>query len=218
MRRVMKRFVGTVVRLVEDTVPALFLAAMVLLVCYSVVARYVFSRPLGWANEVTGFLFIWTVFLGAAAAGRHYLHIGVEVFANLLRGRWRAAQMVVVHLAVIAVLIFTARLGIGLMQVGTKRFDMIGLSYSWVYSAISVSFLLLIAHEVPRLVDALRGLWTGVYTAPSSVAGMSALFDTITDGEPRTGAASTLPVEDGPSQALGALDHTERHDPKDPRP
>lgn len=218
MRRVAKRFVGTVVRFVEDTVPALFLSAMVLLVCYSVASRYAFSRPIGWANEVTGFLFIWTVFLGAAAAGRHYLHIGVEVFADLFPGRWRAAQMVVVHLAVITVLIFTARLGIGMMQVQTKTFDMMGLSYSWAYSAIPVSFFLLIAHEVPRLVDALRGLWTGVYTAPSSVAGMSNLFDTIADGEPRTGAESTLPVGDSPSRALGPLDPTERHDPKDSRP
>jgi TRAP-type C4-dicarboxylate transport system permease small subunit len=216
MRR-FKRVIDGVVSFVEETLPSIFLVTMVLIVFYSVVSRYAFARPIGWANQATGFLFVWTVFLGAAAAGRHYLHIGVEVLANLLPGRWRAAQMAVVHVVVITVLVLTARLGMGLMQIATKKFDMLGISYFWVYLAIPIGFLLLAVHEASRLVDALRGLWTGDYTAPSSVAGMTNLFDEITNGESGTVTEGARPTQHDTSPTLDSAADVEQRDPKGTR-
>lgn len=214
MRQFVKRVIEPLVRFVEETLPAIFMLMMVLIVCYAVVSRYAFARPIGWANEITVGLFIWTIFLGAAGAGRYYLHIGVEALVNFLPGRWRAAQTSLVNIIVIGLLLLASQLAWSFAQGATKLLQLTGIGYVWIYSAVPVGFLLLAVHQVPRLVDALRGVWTGAYEAPSSIAAFANLSEEATGVDRDDEAAlSTGAVHDRPSSS-SSFDGPEAHDPE----
>ncbi|MDF2930360.1 TRAP transporter small permease [Anaerospora sp.] len=55
---------------------ALFLALMGLLIFTNVALRYLFNSGLTWAEELSRFLFVWTVFLGAIGALKDNNHLG----------------------------------------------------------------------------------------------------------------------------------------------
>ncbi|PIE62794.1 MAG: C4-dicarboxylate ABC transporter permease, partial [Desulfobacterales bacterium] len=59
-------------------VSGFFLSVTVLVVIFNVALRYIFRDGLFWAEEVSTTAFIWSVFIGSAAAYRHKMHIGID--------------------------------------------------------------------------------------------------------------------------------------------
>ena len=46
----------------------LMTAVIGLVVCYAVVARYVFNQPVGWSEEVSTYLMLWAAFPNASGS------------------------------------------------------------------------------------------------------------------------------------------------------
>jgi TRAP-type C4-dicarboxylate transport system permease small subunit len=67
-----------------DWVIALLFAAIILVVGAGVVWRYVLSAPLSWTKELSGYLFTWLIFVGAALAVKEGAHIRIEVLLRKL--------------------------------------------------------------------------------------------------------------------------------------
>lgn len=63
---------------------AFSLAAMSLAVFGNVVLRYVFNSGLTWSEEMSRYFFVWLVFLGAIAALKDKMHLGVDIVVNAL--------------------------------------------------------------------------------------------------------------------------------------
>jgi TRAP-type transport system small permease protein len=63
---------------------AFTLAAMSLSVFGNVVLRYVFNSGLTWSEEMSRYFFVWMVFLGAIAALKDKMHLGVDIVVNAL--------------------------------------------------------------------------------------------------------------------------------------
>lgn len=61
------------------------------LVCYAVVLRYFFGKPLSWTDEAGGFLVVLLVMLAVAEGQRRGEHIGVDLLLERARGRGRRA-------------------------------------------------------------------------------------------------------------------------------
>jgi TRAP-type C4-dicarboxylate transport system permease small subunit len=77
-------------RVVEWGVIGAFLG-FVALSFTQVVLRYGFGRPLTWSEEISRYLFVWVVFVGAGVAARHGSHIVLDfLVARLPAGirRW----------------------------------------------------------------------------------------------------------------------------------
>ncbi|MDN6323389.1 MAG: TRAP transporter small permease [Halomonas sp.] len=68
----------------------LIAALLVALIVY-VVGRAVFNNSVPWADELARMLFIWLIFIGAAAAFARYEHIAVDILVRRLAPR--AAHM-----------------------------------------------------------------------------------------------------------------------------
>lgn len=62
----------------------LTLAMMCILVFGNVVLRYVFNSGITWSEEMSRFLFIWMIFLGAIGALRDNDHLGVDTLLKKL--------------------------------------------------------------------------------------------------------------------------------------
>src|SRR5581483_5887155 len=74
---------------VSDTIAALMLAADLLVVCFSVLARYLFNAPVEWSDDVARGLMVGSSFFGAASALARSENLGVAFFVSLLPARLR---------------------------------------------------------------------------------------------------------------------------------
>ena len=79
----MTRIVNATFWLIK-AVTALLLAAMVVLVFGNVVLRYVFNSGIAMSEELSRWLFVWMVFLGAIVGLREHAHLGMDTLVKAL--------------------------------------------------------------------------------------------------------------------------------------
>ncbi|MCZ0927080.1 MULTISPECIES: TRAP transporter small permease [Halomonadaceae] len=77
--------------LAMEHVIAALLLALIVSVSVNVVGRAVFNNSVPWADELARMLFIWLIFIGAAAAFARFEHIAVDILVRRLQPR--AAHM-----------------------------------------------------------------------------------------------------------------------------
>jgi C4-dicarboxylate transporter DctQ subunit len=68
----------------EEYFVASLLALMTLITCVNVFYRYVLEASIGWAFELTTFLFAWLIFIGASWGVKLGAHIGVDAVVKLM--------------------------------------------------------------------------------------------------------------------------------------
>jgi len=59
--------------------------SMFLTVTYNVFMRFVINQSVGWADELSRFLFIWTSFIGAVMAFKNDEHVGLSFMVDRIR-------------------------------------------------------------------------------------------------------------------------------------
>ena len=91
---------------------ALVLAAFALTIV-AVFMRYVIDAPLMWSDDVSGWMLVTLIMLGAAEAYRRDVHIGIDLLTERLG---RKAKRIQETFADLAVMIFAALLGISSWQ------------------------------------------------------------------------------------------------------
>ncbi len=62
------------------------MSIMLAVTFFSVISRYAFSFTFDWAEELSRFLFVWSVFLGSALIMGENGHLAVEFLPNKLKG------------------------------------------------------------------------------------------------------------------------------------
>jgi len=88
----------------------LMLVAMVFIVCYQVIMRYVFNNSPSWSEEISLILMIWFGILSIPIGVRLHLHIGIEYLFNHFppRAQWVVSRLVCIAIAVFGlVMIFS---------------------------------------------------------------------------------------------------------------
>jgi TRAP-type C4-dicarboxylate transport system permease small subunit len=153
MRRLFDLWEGVLVTLMTG-----MLALFTLVVAYQVFSRYVDAVPrFFWTEEVARFSFIWMLFLGAAVAVRRQTHFVIDLVPERWRarhGRWIDAVALAVVVAVAAAMVTG---GIHFVQMGMRRISTIsGIPLAWIYLAIPVSGLSMIAFALEQLWRSLR--------------------------------------------------------------
>jgi TRAP-type C4-dicarboxylate transport system permease small subunit len=119
---------------------------MTALVFANVVGRYVFNDPIQGADELATLGFTWATFLGASLGVRLRLHLGIEYLTQGLGPRPRAAVGLLVVLLMAAFAALLVVYGTRLMLSGHfKRTPVLQWPYTWVYLAVPVGGLLMLA-------------------------------------------------------------------------
>jgi TRAP-type C4-dicarboxylate transport system permease small subunit len=88
VRRAIRR-VSLIIRAVENTILIVLLVTIVAMIFAGVIARYVFSNPLQWSDELAIGLFVWLTFIGASAAWRDHTLFGIDMIVDRLPRRGR---------------------------------------------------------------------------------------------------------------------------------
>jgi TRAP-type C4-dicarboxylate transport system permease small subunit len=107
--------------------------------------RYAFNSAPSWSEELVRFLFIWCSFVAAAIGVREHIHVGVDVFVNLLPKKLIPLTEIVVNLGIMVFSGYMIYYGWD-VTVMTQRqpSPALGLPMSWVYLSVPVMGLLLI--------------------------------------------------------------------------
>ena len=147
--------IGNCVSAVIKYVTAIMLAVMAILVFGNVLMRYFMNSSVTWAEEVSRFVFIWMIFLGAIIAFKDNEHLGVDTIVNRLSPRGKRRLFVVNSLMILATMALTLHGSVGLTILNTDQSSpAIGLPYAYIYSSgivVSIGMGLIVIYRIIML-------------------------------------------------------------------
>lgn len=72
----------------ERWISMFFIAALSIMLFVEVLSRYVFYTSVGWISEISGFMFVWFIYLSISYITGQNTHIRVQVLDFLLPPKW----------------------------------------------------------------------------------------------------------------------------------
>jgi C4-dicarboxylate transporter DctQ subunit len=155
------RSLGFLVRNLEEIVSGAFLVAMFLATFTNVIARYVFDRPIPWAEEFSRYSFIWLTFLGATLCTKHGRHVIIDGFVKALPFRAEKALALLADLVVIGLALVMVYYGWILCLNATQPMAALRLPQYLVYLSVPVSGVLIFLYTVRDVGRHLRVVLNG---------------------------------------------------------
>jgi len=153
----MKAVIGSLSNTVTEIakfVLGLCVAAIVLITLAAVWWRYVMNAPIAWIEQVSNILFIWITFIGAAVLYRQKLHIGVDMFISMLRGRSQQIMFWVIEIAnlafIVVLFIYSVKLSIDVLP---NTYGALDITPAWFYFSAPVSCAMMMLYFVEKIVD-----------------------------------------------------------------
>lgn len=133
----------------EIIVSGFFLCITVLVVIVNVAMRYLLNSGLFWAEEVATTCFIWSVFIGAAAAYKHKMHIGIELITRFGPVTLQRTLTVLIDSMMVTINGYIVYLSYLFIQSNTlKRTPVLDIPAIYVNSALSIGFTLITLHAL----------------------------------------------------------------------
>jgi TRAP-type C4-dicarboxylate transport system permease small subunit len=117
-----------------------------------VFSRYVLFRTFVWYDEIARASFVWLVFLGAAVGVKRGSHFGLHLFVDMLPQSIRglAAAITPILIGIFAAVLLVQ--GLAFVELGRyQQLPVMGISKVWVYAAMPVGGLLMLAYSIPQL-------------------------------------------------------------------
>lgn len=137
---------------------AIALVALIALANWAVFQRYMVGRPLHFGEELSAFLFIWIVMLGAILAEKDNSHLTISILVDALPAGIARVIALVVAVISMGVLAYAAWLGWNLADSSHSRLTQIlRIPMFWTYVAFPVGCLGILAFLVHRVIGELRG-------------------------------------------------------------
>lgn len=132
---------------------ALALAAMMVILCWQVVVRYIFDNSPAWAEQSALLLMIWMTFLGTASGIADGFHIRIAEGVANLSGRWQSVAIQSANLFIIIAGIIIFWFGtILVIETWYNDVPTLPMPKGAVYSVIPVSGILMALFALHHLV------------------------------------------------------------------
>ena len=143
----------------EEIIASLFLMGTTVLVVANIISRYFLKTGISWSEEVATGFFVWSVFIGAAAAFKKGQHIGIDIIVSKLSGRNRAIANVLIDLVVLIVIGFITVFSVLYVKTSyTKPTPVLGVSSAYISSSIIVGFTFMLIRAFIFLFDDIKKL------------------------------------------------------------
>ncbi len=142
---------------VEVVVAGALLLAVLGLVVFQVVSRYVFNTPFVWSEELARFALLWLTFIAAAFVMARGVHVSVTVGDRLLGRRGRlVVDLFALGVVLVVCILLLAVSPEFLSTAGRTSSPAAGIPMGWVYGSAVVGFVLMGLHSVGLVVTTLR--------------------------------------------------------------
>ncbi|MGE0502292.1 MAG: TRAP transporter small permease [Rhizobiaceae bacterium] len=147
------------------------IAFMAFAMSVQVIGRYAVHNPPDWTEELARVAFLYATFLGAALAVARRAHLGIDLVANALPVRARAAFQISWRLLACACLAVIAYQGYFLVQrLSGQPLTSVPISKGFMFAAVPVGCALVLVYELGRILTEIRVLRTGVDPHHDAVA------------------------------------------------
>lgn len=124
----------------------------------NVAGRYVFNFSLAWADELSRFLFIWVIFVGAALAYFRDEHISVGLLVDRLAPRPASAVSIVKNLIILAILLVMVWGAWQVMVTAPGASALLGVPLNWINISVPLAAGMMVLMCLYRIGLDLRGL------------------------------------------------------------
>lgn len=130
---------------INQKIAAFGISAGVAVAFTNVIARYAFDASLVWATELTIFLFLWSVFFGAAYCFKQDAHIAVTVVLDVMPSRVAKVMLLLSHLVTFVFLLAVSYYGVlyiteVVIPLDERSIDLWNMPMWYVYTVIPISF------------------------------------------------------------------------------
>lgn len=141
----------------EEIIASLFFCFTLILVLVNIFMRYFLKTGIPWSEEVATGCFVWTVFIGAAAAFKENQHIGIDILVKYLSDDKKHLVKLFVDVLLVIVIAFITVLSIQYIFTSyTKPTPVLGVSSAYISSAIPVGFILMLMRSIQFLINDLK--------------------------------------------------------------
>ncbi|MBA2778492.1 TRAP transporter small permease [Billgrantia kenyensis] len=129
---------------------ATILVALIVSVSANVIGRALLNRSLPWADELARMLFIWLVFIGAAAAFARYEHIAVDFLVRRLKPRAAYTLYLLQHLIIATLMSIMLWGGYLVISRSTGRTAILGVPWNLINVSLVLCAAFIVAVSVWR--------------------------------------------------------------------
>jgi len=140
----MFNIISKIIGFINQSIAAIGIAAGVAVAFTNVVARYVFDASLVWATELTIFLFLWSIFFGAAYCFKKDAHIAVTIVLDVVPSRIAKVMLIISHLVTFVFLVAVAYFGYEYLQLvielDERSIDLWDMPMWIIYLVIPIAF------------------------------------------------------------------------------
>ena len=136
------------------------LTSMVVIVFANVICRYYLNAALAWSEEVTRFMLIWMVFLGAVLAYVNDEHLGLDILVKSLPRRLRLSIAVLTDLLIMYAVWLLIH-GASILAIGSWEWEAPATSvpYGYIYTIVLACGAILILQAFGKMVMHARELF-----------------------------------------------------------
>ena len=130
----------------------LFLTIITVVLFSQVVSRYLLDTGLAWSEELSRYLMIWMIFLGATVAAKEGSQISVTVLEDVLPQAWRKILMQLQK--IISIIFFVLVTGFSMKILPLAKLQTspnMGLPMHITYFVIPLASVIMIIHLVIRM-------------------------------------------------------------------
>lgn len=146
------KYNNDIVSLLFRPIIATLYLIMIAITFSQVIFRYLLDSALPWAGELAIFFFIWIIFLGASIALIKGVHIGVDIFTNLLNKKFKKINLVLINFIII---IFCSLIIYGsiplIIDNFSQRSPALEIRLSYVYACIPISMISMIFISIKKI-------------------------------------------------------------------
>jgi tripartite ATP-independent transporter DctM subunit len=183
-----RRGIVSALLMASDSIAALLLLADLVVVCGSVLARFLFNAPVEWSDDVARGLMVGSSFFGAASALARSENLGVAFFADLLPARIRP---VVDSVSAVLVVLVSATVAFNALKLGSLTAGQTtgsGLPLEWTFYPMGVGALFMTAFALDMFCTRqLKHMIAGVIVT-ALIAGLYLAWDQLSpDTVPSSG-------------------------------
>lgn len=150
----------TRLRTVANAIGVLLFAALFLVFVVQISARFVFDKPLPWADEAALVLYLWVVLWGAAVVCRDREHVAFDLLYQSASPALKR-MMAMLASALIAALCVWALPGVLDYIVFMRREStpVMGLAFMWVFLPFALLLICIVIRYVLRILILMRSGW-----------------------------------------------------------
>lgn len=136
------------------------MSTLVIVVVWQVFSRYILNAPSTFTDELARFLLIWVSLLGAAYYSGKNMHIAIAVLPSRLRPPNRRKLNILIHLIVIAFVLFVFVIGGSMLVYYTYTYlqltPTLQIPMAFIYAIGPLSGLLIIFYKIADIIDLIR--------------------------------------------------------------